>query len=52
MVISQWILGDLQSIIEKKGYLPEHNAVKILKHLIKALLYLKERNIVHRDIKT
>ncbi|CAD8169085.1 unnamed protein product [Paramecium pentaurelia] len=44
--------GDLQSIIEKKGYLPEHNAVKILKHLIKALLYLKERNIVHRDIKT
>lgn len=25
--------------------------MKILKHLIKALLYLKEKNIIHRDIK-
>lgn len=44
--------GDLKEIILKTNHIPEHNALRILKHLIKALLYLQQHNIIHRDIKS
>ncbi|KAM3130612.1 hypothetical protein pb186bvf_017309 [Paramecium bursaria] len=43
--------GDLYSQIQNVKQIPERNAIRILKHLIKALLYLKQLKIIHRDIK-
>ena len=43
--------GDLQELIEKKGKLPESQALQIAYQMVIGLSALKEMKIVHRDLK-
>jgi calcium/calmodulin-dependent protein kinase I len=43
--------GNLKELIVKSGYLSEAECAKILRAILKALIYLHSKNIMHRDIK-
>jgi serine/threonine-protein kinase ULK/ATG1 len=43
--------GDLETYLEKKGFLKEDEAMKILIDLIDAFKVLNKKSIIHRDIK-
>lgn len=43
--------GDLKRRIEKKGRLPEKEALQILRQMSEALIVLKQNTVIHRDIK-
>lgn len=43
--------GELFDKINRNGPLAEREAAKIFNQLVSALLYLKENNLSHRDIK-
>lgn len=51
-LVFQFIQGeDLLTFVKNRGILNEFVASKILKDLIKALIYLHSLGIMHRDIK-
>jgi len=43
--------GDLLEFIIKRGIFPEEQAKLKFRQLIEALVYLQQKNILHRDIK-
>lgn len=43
--------GDLASKIQRKGRLSEEKSLKILKEIASAFVYLKDQEIIHRDMK-
>lgn len=43
--------GDLASKIQKKGRLSEEESLQILKEIASAFVYLRDQEIIHRDMK-
>src|SRR5262249_19316857 len=51
-IVSELLEGDqLGAYLERRGKLPVHEAVSILRPICQALMAAHERGIVHRDIK-
>jgi len=44
--------GDLRSLVQKKGVLPQPQVLQILKDIGEALDFAHSRNVLHRDVKT
>lgn len=51
MVTDYYEGGELYHYCNKRGYLEEYEAFKVVKQMASILLYLEEQNISHRDLK-
>lgn len=52
VIVLEFLDGaDLQTIIEKKGPLPEAQVVELYKQVLPAFTYTHQQGVVHRDIK-
>ena len=51
MVTDYFEGGELYHYLNKRGYLEEYEAFKIIKQMASILVYLEECNVSHRDLK-
>ncbi len=51
-IVMEYVVGnDLETLVRKRGYYPQREALQIVEALAQALVYASEKKVVHRDLK-